>query len=265
MLRTVLFALIFFLSLCCSAPAQISGDSTAPHYTAAGIVNAATETATPLAPNTIGALYGTNLAYSTGTVAASDVAGGSLPIVLDGVAVWVNGIPCGLFYISPVQINFLVPYELIAGPATLIVARQGVAGPSVQIQLASASPGLFLIDARDVHATHLTGQQITPDFPAAAGEIVILYAEGLGRTAPDTSSNRLATAAAKLYYAAQFQLLLDGTPVAADAVLYAGLAPGFAGLYQINLRLPAGQSPNPEIRLEMGDQISPAGVYLPVQ
>jgi uncharacterized protein (TIGR03437 family) len=248
-----------------SAWSQVTGVSTIPNYTAESIVNAATQTAEALAPNAIATLYGTNLSYTTRAVSSADLAGGSLPITLDGVAVWVNAIPCGLFFVSPNQINFLVPYDLIAGKASVIVARQSIAGPSAKIQLNNTSPGFFLWNGSNAVAVHLNGQLVSPASPAAGGEIIVLYAGGLGRTTPNTTSGRLATNAATIYYASQLQILLNGVPIPPESVLYAGLTPGFAGLYQINLKLPAELPANPEIRIAIGPQVSPASVQLFVQ
>ncbi len=248
-----------------SAWSQVTGISTVPNYTAESIVNAATQTVEALAPNTIATVYGTNLSYTTHAVSSSDLAGGSLPTSLDGVAVWVNALPCGLFFVSPTQINFLVPYDLIAGKASVIVARQSIAGPTAKIQLNNTSPGFFLWNGSNAVAVHLNGQLVSPTSPASAGEIIVLYAGGLGRTTPNTSSGRLATTAATIFYASQLQILLNGDPIPPNSVLYAGLTPGFAGLYQINLRLPAELPPNPEIRIAIGPQVSPASVQLFVQ
>ena len=110
--------------------AQISGAGTYPNYTTQSIVNAATQTVEALAPNALATLYGTNLAFSTRAVAATDIVGGTMPTSLDGVGVWINAIPCSLFLISPTQINFLVPYELTPGIVSVLVARDGQAGPS---------------------------------------------------------------------------------------------------------------------------------------
>jgi uncharacterized protein (TIGR03437 family) len=244
---------------------QITGNGTAPLYTAQSIVNAATQTAIALAPNTIATLYGTNLAFDTRAVASTDIVRGMMPTSLDGVGVWVNSIPCSLFYVSPTQINFLVPYQLTAGTVSLVVARDSQAGPTVSIQLASTSPGLFLWNGNNAVAGHLSGVVISDAFPAVPKEIVVIYAAGLGRTSPDTTGGQLATSAFPIYYFSQFHVLLNGVPCPPGNVLYAGLAPGFAGLYQINLRLPDDVAANPQIQVSVGPQISPGFIQLAVQ
>lgn len=246
-------------------PAQISGASSNPFYTSQSIVNAATQTAVALAPNAIATIYGTDLAFSTRAATSTDIVKGALPTQLDGVGVWINAMPCSLFYISPTQINFLVPYQITSSIVSVIVARDGVAGPAVDIQLSSTSPGLFLWGDNNPVAVHLDGQLISSLSPAAPGEVIVIYAAGLGRTVPDTSGGHLATAAFPIYYASQLQVLLDGTATPPGSILYAGLAPGFAGLYQINLTVPLDVSPDPEIRLAIGDQTSPASIRLAVQ
>jgi uncharacterized protein (TIGR03437 family) len=188
-----------------------------------------------------------------------------MPTTLQGVSVLVRGLPCGLFYVSPGQINFLIPYELTAGTANLVVVRQGTAGPTVNIQLAPTAPGFFEWNGNAPVAVHLDGRLVSKDAPARAGEVIILYAAGLGRTSPDTTSGRIASFAAPIAAAAQLQILLNGKAVPAGSVTYAGLAPGFAGLYQINMLVPAGLPPNPEIRMVLGAQTSPASVQLPLQ
>ena len=259
------FALL--LALACVPPgvhAQISGDGNTPLYTAQSIVNAATQAAGPLAPNTIATIYGTGLSFDTVPVTSSNIVHGAMPTTLDGVGVWVDSNPCGLFFVSPTQINFLMPYLLGAGTHSIIVQRDGVAGPSVSIQVTTTSPGLFLYNGAAL-AVHLDGSVISPSAPAAPGEIIVIYANGLGRTSPDTTSGQLANAAFSIYYASQLQVLLNGTPCPAGSVLYAGLTPGFAGLYQINLTLPPDAPPNPYIQVIIGPQASDPTVQIAVE
>jgi uncharacterized protein (TIGR03437 family) len=61
-----------------------------------------------------------------------------------------------------------------------------------------------------------------------------------------------------------FKLVLNGATAGSGAVAYAGIAPGFAGLYQINARLPKSTKPNPEIRIGFGKDLSRSGIHVPV-
>jgi uncharacterized protein (TIGR03437 family) len=218
-----------------------------------------------LAPNAIATLYGTNLSYTTEAVTASNLVAGTLPTTLGGVTVSVNGILANLFYVSPGQINFLIPYTIIAATAAIYVIRDGTAGPTVTVPLATAAPAFFLSGSNIVLAVHATGELISADFPAMPNEVIILFAEGLGRTQPDIQSGEVAQSATPILDLAGFAILLNGTALPAGNVFYAGLAPGFSGLYQINLLLPSNLPEDPQIQVTMGSQVSPAGVELPAQ
>jgi uncharacterized protein (TIGR03437 family) len=86
----------------------------------------------------------------------------------------------------------------------------------------------------------------------------------LGDTVPPISYSSLAVRAALLKGLADFKVLLDGVPVDPGLILYAGVAPGFAGLYQINLQLPNNVNASPDLQIGLGAALSPAGVKLPV-
>jgi uncharacterized protein (TIGR03437 family) len=265
--RTVFFRryfLVLFAALggCCGE--CCAQTLLAPSYSAQSIVHAATQTVQALAPNTIATIYGANLSFDT-VVAANTVIGSTLPESLDGVTVVVQGLIAPLFFVSPTQINFLVPYDLTAGTVTLFVAHQALAGPVVQIQLNSTAPGFFQYNNL-VIATHLNGSLLSTAAPGNGGEIIVIYIAGLGRVSPDTTSGKLANFAASIVPAAlsQTQVLLAGVPCPQSSVLYVGLAPGFAGLYQINLVVPAMTPANPEVRVQVGSQISPAGTIIAV-
>lgn len=250
-----------------AAQADLTVPSTAPSYTAAGIVHSATQTSGYLAPNTIATLYGSNLSFTTQALAASDLDSGTLPTGLGGTKVIVYGLTCSLFYVSPTQINFIIPYEPTGSQVPVTVLRQGVAGPSVTIPLSPFAPAFFEWNGNLAVAQHSDARAtlISPDAPARPGEIVVLYATGLGRTTPAIISGEIVSRATPILYLSQLQITLAGNPVPQGSILYAGLTPGMSGLYQINLRLPATLPPNPEIRMTMGSQTSPASVYLPVQ
>lgn len=238
----------------------------APVYTAASIVNAADNQSGALAANTIGTIYGANLAYDTAALTLNDIRGGVLPTILGAseTQVFINNYAADLYYVSPGQINFLVPPNLTAQAAIVQVTIDGLAGPAISLTLGLAAPALFQLDSRNAVATEVDGSVLTPASPAKPGDIVMLYATGLGVVTPPVIYGQLPTAAAPLANPASLSLLLDGTAVDASAIQYAGIAPGFAGLYQINLALPAGTGNNPEIRLQMDGAISVAGVHLPV-
>ena len=259
------YGLACALALATGARADLSGAGNAPTYSAASIVNAATQLPGALAPNTIATVYGTNLSWDTYAITAADLTGGSLPQSAHGVSVFVGGLATSIFYVSPTQINFLVPYELGSGSAKIFVARDGVRGPDATVQLNNSSPGFFQWNGNLAVAQHGDGSLISPDSPASAGETIVLYAAGLGHTAPSTQSGRLVQQAAWISSLASLQILLDGTAVPSQNILYAGLTPSFAGLYQINLRLPDAFSPNPVIQIVVGSDSSPTTVQLPTR
>lgn len=243
-----------------------------PCYTSASIANSAANVAGFYAPNSFLSIYGTNLSYVTGALSAADIGAGELPWAPSGteVLVLLNNIPGYVYYASPNQINVLVPEILTPGPVTVQVKNRAIYGPPVQITLAAAAPAMFQQDASNVIATHGNGPLVTPASPAKPGEVVVLYATGLGVTSPEAICGTLPDSAWPLADAGDFVVELNGTPVDRKFVQYAGDAPGFAGLFQINLQLPPDCPPNPEIRIGFGSgtsgsNLSPASRYLPVQ
>jgi uncharacterized protein (TIGR03437 family) len=116
-----------------------------------------------------------------------------------------------------------------------------------------------------VVATQPHAKLITAEPPAKPGDWVILYATGLGQTVPPVVYGEVPTTAAEIEYMDAFRLTLDGAAVDKSRIYYAGLAPYFAGLYQINLKLPRTVGKNPEIRIAIDKQISVAGLHLPVE
>jgi len=244
-----------------------SGSRQAPSYSATSIVNAASNQAAAYAPNTFLSIYGANLAYATRGLASSDISGGTLPTVLPGtgVRVWVANIPANMYYVSPSQINILLPTNLAPGKMDLRVELDSTYGPPISITLSAVAPAFFQQDAQTVIAVHASGQLVTSDAPAAPGEWIVLYATGLGETVPQPGYGEIPSGAATLKDLANFGILLDGVKTDPKRILYAGVAPGFAGLYQINMQLPDQVGPDPQIQVAAGGVTSVAGLHVPLK
>jgi uncharacterized protein (TIGR03437 family) len=238
----------------------------APTYTAASVVNASDYTTGPFAPNSVLSVFGTNLSWSTQTLRSSDIANSTLPTQLANVAVYVDNWPAPLLYVSATQVNFLVPGNEISGDVPVRVVREGVTGPVVTISLADASPALFPLGNGYIIATHgADGSLITADSPAQGGEIIVVYATGLGRTEPNPSPGQIPMNPATIEGYSSLSVFLDGAPLPWYLIKYAGVTPGSVGLYQINIELPKPVDPDPQIMVTIGSQSSPLGLQLAVQ
>ncbi len=257
MLRTRLCVAAFMAGALLAPVVRAAG----PVYSLASVVNSATGVSGDFAPNSLVTIYGTNLSFGTSSASAAQY----LPRVLAEVQVNINGLPADLFYVSPQQINFLVPSILTPGPVKIQVVRQGVTGPLVTIILNETAPGFFALGSGNVIATHADGRLLGEDSPAAPEEVVVIYAAGLGHTNPDSEPGLAPTRAASIVLLSRLSVLLGGNTVDPSRILYAGVTPGFAGLYQINLKVPSTAASNPEIRVFIGMQGSPSFLKLPLR
>lgn len=259
-----------FLALLAGQPALfglLSPLLCAQSYSSATIVNAASGQPV-LAPNTFMTIYGKDFSLEPRSMAGADIQGGELPLTLPGtgVRVTVEGVPAPIWYVSPTQINFLVPSLLVPKrDAALVVTVFGRTGPEVNVNLAAESPGLFQADPETPVVVRLSGIGVTSDKPAARGDEVLLYATGLGRTDPDTEYRQVAKEPGWLVKRGQFRVLLNGEAVADRFIRYVGVAPGFAGLYQINLVIPDNAPAFPSIQVAIGEARSQPGLRLPVR
>jgi uncharacterized protein (TIGR03437 family) len=237
----------------------------APAYSAAGMVNASNYTPGPFAPNSIVSIFGSGLAWSTQGLTAGDIVNNTLPVELNGTSVYVMNEPAPLLYVSDGQVNFLVPSNQIGGDVTVRVVREGVTGPEIAVTLVDAAPALFQTAAGYVIATHADNSLVAPGSPAQAGEIIVVYACGLGMTQPNPAPGVIPQSAAVIQGLSSLTVYLGGTAINPASILYAGVSPGTAGLYQINLVLPDNLGTDPEIRVAIAGQSSPAGLKLAVQ
>ncbi|MBM3783561.1 MAG: hypothetical protein FJW30_04330 [Acidobacteria bacterium] len=239
----------------------------APAYSSSSIVNAATNRPGPLAPLGLVSVYGSNLAIGTRGISIDELRNGLLPTTLNGsgALVSVDNIGIPVLFASPGQLNVLIPGSIRPGRRKLRVAMNGRTGPEVEIDIADTSPGLFQTAGSVAIATRPNGSLLTLDDPAVAGDVVILYAAGLGNTSPAVNGLSIPLNAAPIALRRQFAVLLNGEPIPDENIFYAGVTPGFAGLYQVNFRLPESTASNPEIRLRLPNQTSPPSLTLPVR
>ncbi len=224
-------ALNVFVTLTVTPAAPIEG---APALLDGGVVNGASFAPfpNPIAAGAIVALFGSNLAADT--VEASTV---PLPTTLGATQVLMNGIAAPLFFVSTGQINAQVPWQL-AGNGTINVRVVNANQPSNTAvpSLLDGSPGIFTLPGTATAIiTHADGSLVTTASPAARGEVVILYAAGLGpvTNAPASGAAGPSDPLARVVANALVQV---GDKFA--TVLFAGLSPGFVALYQMNIQLP---------------------------
>lgn len=240
----------------------------APSYSAASIVNSSNYAPGPFAPGSIVSIFGSGLAESARGIAV-DASALKLPFELNNARVFVSDHPAALFYASDGQINFQIPTNLVAGPVTIRVAvDSNTIFPGPEVALVDAAPALFLLPPEGVYAIaqHADFTLITADSPAHAREIVVIYLTGLGRTAPNPATGEIPPLiAAPMERLSDLKVSLDGVVMDPIQVKYAGQTPGYAGLYQINLALPDNVGTDPEIRVAVDGQSSPAGLKLPVR
>jgi uncharacterized protein (TIGR03437 family) len=218
---------------------------------AGGIANCATYVAEPFSPGDLVCLFGTQLA-PPGSAATNP--GTPWAATLATTQVLVNGTAVPLYYVSPLQINFQIPYSLSAGQvATVQVVNNGVPGNIRSITIAATAPrillwGLFAgnygIAVNTDGSLALPASLTVPGFvshPAKPGDTLTIYGLGFGQTTPPATEG-IAASVTQLQNAATTTALFDGafngTPVSTSAY-FAGLSPGSIGLYQVDVTIPA--------------------------
>ena len=137
------------------------------------------------------------------------------------------------------QVNFQVPFA-VAGRSTaaVIVTRDGQASASVDVPVLTIQPGVYTSDGTQAIAVHNADYTLaTAARPLERDEYAFLYVSGLGAVANAPADGAGGPVLPPATAMADVRLTLGGAPC---EVQFAGLAPGFAGVYQVNFRVPVG-------------------------
>lgn len=206
-----------------------------PAFSAANVVNAASFGPT-LAPGALMTVFTRHALSQNGIFAANSL---PLPRLLGGVEVRINGVAAPLLAAvrngDAEQINFQIPWELQPGSRARMEVVSGAArSEAVEIPVEPVSPGVFGRNASDALILQASDFALTSG-PLRRNEPYILYATGLGPLDAAVATGAALSQPSRLRRSAS--LRVGGVLCDLD---YAGAAPGFVGVYQINFRLPAG-------------------------
>jgi uncharacterized protein (TIGR03437 family) len=220
-----------------------------------------------VARGSIAAIFGTNLAGATAHAESIP-----LPRILAGARVLVAGVEAPLFFVSPLQINFQVPFEAPLGQAVPVqVVRDNVVGPTASLVVTDYALGVFAYErqpgVRDPIITHLNGELVTPSNPARPGEVVVVYATGVGVLDNPPATGAAAPSDPPSASRVLPQAILAGSSSGTTVrVLFSGLTPGLVGLVQMNIQLPTTRPPDADLKLGLrfGEQDQYLLVPIPV-
>jgi len=229
------------------------------------------------APGSLIEIYGSNLGGNASRGwTGSDFRDNAAPTSLEGVSVNIGGQQAFVAFVSPGQINVQVPAGVATDrPANVVVTAKGAESAPVALPMRPLAPGLlappeFKVEDRQyVAAIHsATGEFVTngkvpnqPNAPAMPGEILVIYAIGLGPLDSSTPfAGQIVKEATKIRASIEIKI---GDQTA--EVLYAGLAPELVGIYQINVRVPAGLAAGDHrVVMTLSGEEVPQTLFLPV-
>jgi uncharacterized protein (TIGR03437 family) len=225
------------------APANV------PTFSSAGITNGASFLSGGTPGGAIATIFGLNLSNVDGIVEAEST---PLPTKLGETTVRIGGILAPLFAVVRVngqeQINLQIPFALLQAAALsprpaqaqqfveVVVTSNGVSNAPVLMQLAPAQPGIFLVDGVNGAIQDINNQLVSAQNPVARGRAVVIFSTGLGPVENPPAAGEPASLTTLSPTTPAFaSATVGGTPA---VVLFSGLAPGFVGLYQVNLVVP---------------------------
>lgn len=235
------------------ARGSVDANVAAPALYSGGIVNGASYAkGAAVAAGAIVSVFGRNLAR--GSNVASKL---PLETNLGGATLGIGDYDAPLFFSSGAQINAQIPFELIPNTrhSAIVKTRLDPSGAETftvpeTITVSASGAGIFTTNQQG------TGQGVIMDAnsrlvdgsnPAKAGDVVVVYCTGLGATTPAVVSGQGALTAEPLARVTwPVTATLGGKPA---VVHFAGFAPNFVGLYQVNVQIPDGLTAGSEVPL----------------
>jgi uncharacterized protein (TIGR03437 family) len=225
------------------ATLTISGSATTnatppPVVGTGGVVNGASfAPGADVAPGGIISVFGSNLGPSAGSQA-----GFPLPTNLGGITLTIGGINAPLFFSGNSQVNAQLPFEIPANSQTQVVARAisgSIESDAVPepIVVSAAHPGIFTYNGAQGAILDVSYQLIGASNPANPGDIIQIYCTGLGATNPPSVTGQAANSGIAVVVPT---VTVGGLPA---GLQYAGVAPGFVGLYQVNVTINPSVTP----------------------
>ena len=205
-----------------------------PVISTVSVVGQAARQAAPIAPGALVDLSGANLGGS------GQSSGAPLPRSLGSTFVAVEGVRAPLVMTSAGQIEAQIPGDLPATSASIVVSVGGDMSNTFSATVQAAAPSILAV----THAA--TGLAVSADNPLTPGEVVTAYMIGLGAVTADLAIGAAAPRDSLIGTAATPQVVLGGTAL---DVLFSGLAPGYVGLYQVNIAVPQVLPPVPSANL----------------
>lgn len=202
-----------------------------------GIVNAGSfaPVGAPLSPGGFITIFGSGMAAAAATASALP-----FPLSLSGVQVLINDSPAPVYSVSSGQISAMVPLTVTGDTVNVAVLNGAQRSNTVTARLARTSPGIFTVPPAGTGPgalLHANYTLVSANLPARRGETVLLYLTGLGTVIPAVPTGSAAPSNPLSTVTYELKVYVGGRQA---AVVFKGLAPGLAGLYQINFTVPAG-------------------------
>ena len=236
---------------------------TSERLSEAGVLNAASLTAGPVAPGEIATLLG----HGIGPAFRAVPEAGPSSLALGGTSVWFDGKQAPLLLASSGQINAIVPYSVAGQTTEIVVRKEGLTAATASVPVGPAAPGIFVLSGNGVGPAAILNEDSTVNSaanPAQRGAVISIFATGAGRMDPPGADGQIGNGAS------QHPLLQVSVRIGdQDAeVLYAGAAPGLiAGALQVNCSIPLNVAAGVAVSVvfTVGEQTSPAGTTLSIQ